>query len=138
MDCAIRFIQMYADVVMGLDHAEFEEALEIAKEDGGFFLDTEMSAEDWQALVKEYQAIVERETGRTLSAGTAAPARAIGARLCELESDWAKVYRCLESRSPANGAPRSMCRRWCSAIRATLRRRVWRSRGDPATGERAW
>ena len=58
-----RFVQMYADVVMGLDHAEFEEALEIAKEDRGFYLDTEMSAEDWQALVKEYQAIVERETG---------------------------------------------------------------------------
>ena len=55
-----RFVQMYADVVMGLDHAEFEEALEIAKEDRGFYLDTEMSAEDWQALVKEYQAIVER------------------------------------------------------------------------------
>src|SRR3546814_11933895 len=43
-----RFVQMYADVVMGLDHAEFEEALEIAKEDKGFYLDTEMSAEDWQ------------------------------------------------------------------------------------------
>ena len=58
-----RFVQMYADVVMGLDHAEFEEALEIAKEDRGFYLDTEMAAEDWQALVKEYQAIVARETG---------------------------------------------------------------------------
>src|SRR3546814_20330557 len=58
-----RFIQMYADVVMGLDHAAFEEALEIAKEDKGFYLDTEMAAEDWQALVAEYPAIVPRETG---------------------------------------------------------------------------
>ena len=32
-----RFIQMYADVVLGLDHGGFEEALEIAKEDKGFY-----------------------------------------------------------------------------------------------------
>ena len=32
-----RFIQMYSDVVLGLDHGRFEEALEIAKEDKGFF-----------------------------------------------------------------------------------------------------
>ena len=41
-----RFIQMYSDVVMGLDHGLFEEALEIAKEDKGYFNDTEMSADD--------------------------------------------------------------------------------------------
>src|SRR3546814_13201076 len=57
-----RFIQMYADVVMGLDHAAFEEALEIAKEDKGFYLDTEMAAEDCQGLVAEYPAIVQRDT----------------------------------------------------------------------------
>src|SRR5690606_28116186 len=38
-----RFIQMYADVVMGLDHGLFEEALEIAKEDRGISLDTELA-----------------------------------------------------------------------------------------------
>ncbi|MGC6547504.1 pyruvate, phosphate dikinase, partial [Escherichia coli] len=54
-----RFIQMYADVVLGLDHGRFEEALEIAKEDRGFTLDTELSAGDLQALVAEYKAIVE-------------------------------------------------------------------------------
>ena len=37
-----RFIQMYADVVLGLDHHAFEDALEIAKEDRGYFLDTEL------------------------------------------------------------------------------------------------
>ena len=35
-----RFIQMYSDVVLGLDHGLFEEALEIAKEDNGFYNDT--------------------------------------------------------------------------------------------------
>ena len=32
-----RFIQMYSDVVLGLDHGLFEEALEITKEDNGFY-----------------------------------------------------------------------------------------------------
>ena len=39
-----RFIQMYSDVVLELDHGSFEEALEIAKEDRGYLLDTEMLA----------------------------------------------------------------------------------------------
>src|SRR3546814_11414766 len=94
---------MYADVVMGLDHAEFEEALEIAKEDKGFYLDTEMSAEDWQALVKEYQAIVERETGAPF---TQEPNDqlwgAVGAVLASWESSSAKVYRRANS-NPADG-----------------------------------
>src|SRR3546814_3682772 len=36
----------------------FEESLEIAKENNGFSLDTEMRAEDWKGLVAEYKAIV--------------------------------------------------------------------------------
>src|SRR6478609_6146195 len=56
-----RFIQMYSDVVLGLDHGLFEEALEIAKEDKGYDADTEMTAADWKELVGQYQAIVARE-----------------------------------------------------------------------------
>ncbi len=41
-----RFIQMYADVVLELDHGSFEEALEVAKEDRGLTLDTELSPAD--------------------------------------------------------------------------------------------
>src|SRR3546814_17343201 len=89
---------MYADVVMGLDHAEFEEALEIAKEDRGFHLDTDMPADGWQALVGEYQAIVARETGAPFPQ---APKDqlwgAIGAVFPSWESDRAKVYRRLNS-----------------------------------------
>src|SRR3712207_3629515 len=40
-----RFIQMYSDVVLGLDHGLFEEALEITKEDNGYYADTELTAE---------------------------------------------------------------------------------------------
>ncbi|MFX6266228.1 hypothetical protein ABTF63_19300, partial [Acinetobacter baumannii] len=50
-----------SDVVLGLDHGSFEEALEIAKEDKGYFLDTEMTAEDWRALVAEYKGLVEEQ-----------------------------------------------------------------------------
>ena len=39
---------MYSDVVLGLDHGAFEEALEIAKEDKGVHLDTELEAGDWR------------------------------------------------------------------------------------------
>src|SRR5687767_864450 len=59
-----RFIQMYSDVVLELDHGAFEEALEIMKEDRGFSLDTELSAEDWQALVRQYKAVVEEQWGK--------------------------------------------------------------------------
>ncbi|WP_164116722.1 pyruvate, phosphate dikinase [Sphingorhabdus sp. Alg239-R122] len=56
-----RFIQMYSDVVLGLDHDAFEEALEIVKEDNGFYNDTEMEAEHWKALVAEYKTLVEEQ-----------------------------------------------------------------------------
>ena len=59
-----RFIQMYADVVLGLDHHAFEDALEIAKEDRGFFLDTELQADDLIELVAEYKKLVEAEWGK--------------------------------------------------------------------------
>src|SRR5690606_7236076 len=59
-----RFIQMYSDVVLGLDHGLFEEALEIAKADDGFLADVEMGAEQWKALVSAYSSIVEGELGR--------------------------------------------------------------------------
>ena len=58
-----RFIQMYGDVVLGVDHYLFEEALEQTKLDRGVILDTELAADDWRAIVAEYQKIVERELG---------------------------------------------------------------------------
>src|SRR3546814_19573489 len=61
-----RFIQMYADVVMGLDHAEFEEALAIAKEDHGLPLDTDMPADGWQTLSAENHATSPHRTPEPL------------------------------------------------------------------------
>jgi pyruvate,orthophosphate dikinase len=58
-----RFITMYSDVVLGVDHHHFEEALEEYKERKGLDLDTDLSADDWKTLVGRYKAIVERELG---------------------------------------------------------------------------
>jgi pyruvate, orthophosphate dikinase len=56
-----RFIQMYADVVMGLDHEVFEEVLEDEKARLGYEYDTELSADEWQHIVTLYKQIIEDE-----------------------------------------------------------------------------
>ncbi len=58
-----RFIQMYGDVVMGIDHDEFEGLLEAKRDARGVEDDTELTAEDLQELVQEYKDLVKAETG---------------------------------------------------------------------------
>ncbi|MBU4527769.1 MAG: pyruvate, phosphate dikinase [Hoeflea sp.] len=58
-----RFIQMYGDVVMGLDHEVFEEILEDEKARLGHELDTDMSADEWREIIARYMAIIEEELG---------------------------------------------------------------------------
>ncbi|MBB6408277.1 pyruvate, phosphate dikinase [Mesorhizobium sangaii] len=59
-----RFIQMYSDVVMGLDHEVFEEILEDQKGGLGYELDTELTAVEWQGVIALYKAKVEEELGK--------------------------------------------------------------------------
>jgi pyruvate,orthophosphate dikinase len=59
-----RFIQMYSDVVLGVEHHNFEDLLDEFKDRRGYELDTDLSAEDWKHLVGEYKAVVERELGK--------------------------------------------------------------------------
>ncbi|RWD73483.1 pyruvate, phosphate dikinase [Mesorhizobium sp.] len=59
-----RFIQMYSDVVMGLDHEVFEEILEDQKASLGHELDTELTAAEWQGVISLYKAKVEEELGK--------------------------------------------------------------------------
>ena len=59
-----RFIQMYADVVMEVDHGLFEDALEELKLRCGVFDDTGLSGDDLEALVTTYKQIVEEEAER--------------------------------------------------------------------------
>ena len=133
-----RFIQMYSDVVLGLDHHLFEDALEIVKEDNGFFNDVELDAGHWQALVSEYEAIVEAQLGRPFPQDVHEQLRgAIRAVFDSWDSERAKVYRRL------NDIPGD----WGTAV--TVQAMVFGNMGDtsatgvaftrdPATGEKAY
>ena len=56
-----RFIQMYAQVVLGIDHHHFEDVIERQKLATGKNLDTELTAKDWQQVVAAYKSLVQRE-----------------------------------------------------------------------------
>jgi pyruvate,orthophosphate dikinase len=58
-----RFIQMFGNVVLGIDHHEFEEVLETFKRDTELSLDTELKAEDWQEVIRGYKKVVEEAKG---------------------------------------------------------------------------
>ncbi|MCE2517181.1 MAG: pyruvate, phosphate dikinase [Alphaproteobacteria bacterium] len=58
-----RFIQMFGDVVLGVDHGLFEDALEGMKDRRGVYDDVELTGDDLEELVAEYLSIVEDETG---------------------------------------------------------------------------
>ncbi|MFM2409174.1 MAG: hypothetical protein RL481_2 [Pseudomonadota bacterium] len=133
-----RFIQMYANVVLGLDHHLFENALAIAKEDNGFFEDVELGAEHWQSLVVVYKGIVAELLGRPFPQDVNEQLwGAIGAVFDSWESDRAKVYRRL------NDIPHD----WGTAV--NVQAMVFGNMGDtsatgvaftrdPATGEKAY
>ena len=133
-----RFIQMYSDVVLGLDHGAFEEALEIAKEDRGYFTDTEMSADDWRELVGEFKQIVAAERGKPFPQDVNEQLwGAIAAVFESWDAERAKVYRRL------NGIPGD----WGTAV--NVQAMVFGNMGDtsatgvaftrdPSTGERTY
>lgn len=62
-DAYRRFIQMFGDVVLGIDHHHFEEKLEAIKKEKGVIKDIELDAEDLKKLVSEYKEIVKEHTG---------------------------------------------------------------------------
>jgi len=59
-----RFIQMYSNVVLGIEHHNFEDILEDHKSRGGMTLDTELTADDWTEVVARYKERVEEENGK--------------------------------------------------------------------------
>src|SRR5262249_12301777 len=59
-----RFITMYSDVVLGLEHHHFEDILDTFKDSQVYSLDTDLSADDWVEVVGKYKDAVERETGK--------------------------------------------------------------------------
>ncbi|HWW34072.1 MAG TPA: pyruvate, phosphate dikinase [Xanthobacteraceae bacterium] len=59
-----RFITMYSDVVLGIPHHHFEEILDEHKDRNAHTLDTDLEAGDWEEIVGEFKARVEKESGR--------------------------------------------------------------------------
>jgi pyruvate, orthophosphate dikinase len=59
-----RFIQMYGDVVLGLDHYLFEEQLEDVKLANGHSFDTELTADNLAALIEAYKTTVADKLGK--------------------------------------------------------------------------
>lgn len=63
MDSYRRFIQMFGNVVMGVEHHKFEEALSKAKDTKGVEYDTDLTAEDLKNVVDEYKRVIKEATG---------------------------------------------------------------------------
>ena len=61
-DCFRRFIQMFGNVVLGIDKEEFEHIFEGVKRKKRAKLDTDLVATDLQLVVAEYKELVKRKT----------------------------------------------------------------------------
>ncbi|HVU40004.1 MAG TPA: pyruvate, phosphate dikinase [Xanthobacteraceae bacterium] len=59
-----RFITMYSNVVLGIEHHHFEEILDDHKDRHGYSLDTDLNADDWAAIIVRYKERVEEESGK--------------------------------------------------------------------------
>ena len=119
-----RFIQMYSNVVLGVDHGVFEDILENHKNLAGLALDTELGADDWLKIIDAYKAAVERETDKPFPQGTAEQLwGAIAAVFGSWQNARAKTYRRL------HGIPDS----WGTAV--SVQAMVFGNLGDKsATG----
>jgi pyruvate,orthophosphate dikinase len=130
-----RFIQMYSNVVLGVEHALFEEILDGEKEDKGVELDTDLDAADLKRIATLFQDRVRKELGRPFPEDVREQLwGAIGAVFGSWQSARAKTYRRLHD------IPED----WGTAV--NVQAMVFGNRGatsatgvaftrDPATGE---
>ena len=58
-----RFIQMFSDVALGLEKANFEKIIDKMKEERKIKLDTELTAEDLKVMIGKYKALFKKEMG---------------------------------------------------------------------------
>ncbi len=119
-----RFIQMYSNVVLGLDHADFEEILEAQKEERGVELDTELDVEDLKKVAAAYKEVVKKKLGKPFPDDVKDQLwGAIGAVFSSWQIPRAKTYRRL------NKIPEE----WGTAV--NVQAMVFGNRGDTsATG----
>ena len=89
-----RFIQMYSNVVLNLDHHMFEDILDEHKDRLDVTVDTALSAEDWERVVADYRDAVERELGAPFPQDPQAQLwGAISAVFASWMNERAKFYR---------------------------------------------
>lgn len=93
-DCYRRFVQMFGDVVMGVSHDLFEEALEKMKEENNAEADTSLTEENLKNLVGEYKKIVKNQTSKRFPESPLEQLKlAIEAVFKSWGNDRAKTYR---------------------------------------------
>ena len=127
MDSYRRFIQMFGNVVMGMEHHDFEHELEAVKATKGVKLDTELSAEDLEEVIARYKKIVVAQLGQEFPTDAHEQLRmGIRAVFGSWNNPRAIKYRELNDIRT--------CRRWSSATAATIPPRASPS---PATRPRA-
>ena len=89
---------MFGDVVMGVEHDLFEEALEEMKKEAGVSLDTELSAENLKELAEKFKKIVKKNAGRDFPGNPGEQLKlAIEAVFCSWNNDRAKAYRAIHN-----------------------------------------
>ncbi|WP_373898892.1 pyruvate, phosphate dikinase [Haloimpatiens sp. FM7315] len=59
-----RFVQMFSDVVMGIEKRKFEDVLDGVKEEKGVKFDTDLSTDDLKEVVKKFKAIYKKELNK--------------------------------------------------------------------------
>ncbi len=64
MDCYRRFLNMFGDVVLGIEHHKFERYLEDKKHQCGVEFDNQLTAEQWKEVIKDYKQLIKKETGK--------------------------------------------------------------------------
>ncbi|OGX29095.1 MAG: pyruvate, phosphate dikinase [Omnitrophica WOR_2 bacterium RIFCSPHIGHO2_02_FULL_67_20] len=135
-DAYRRFIQMYGNVVLEIEHKRFEDALGKQKARAGAATDAELPVEALKALVAEYKRIVKEEQGRDFPDDPMEQLRgAVNAVFSSWNNERAIIYRRL------NGIPHDM------GTAVTVQSMVFGNMGkssltgvcftrDPGTGER--
>ena len=89
-----RFIQMYSNVVMGVESHNFEELIENYKLTKGVLSDTDLDENDWDGLIKDFKNIIKEKTKRKFPQDVKEQLiGAIRAVFLSWESHRAKVYR---------------------------------------------
>ncbi len=89
-----RFIQMYGNVVLGVESYHFEDLIENYKLTKGVLLDTDLDEDDWDGLIKDFKNIVKKKTKKEFPQDVYHQLfGAISAVFLSWESNRAKIYR---------------------------------------------